>query len=94
MGLGTGVVLGTRCAMMIVDSLQMSAAVFKAELRARGFQIRRRRVCDVSGVCPGFAIMAVLRRGQIDRVATLARAVAARQEEVAERRARADGGPI
>jgi hypothetical protein len=80
--------------MMILDSLQMSAAVFKAELRARGFQIRGRRVWDVSGVCPGFAITAVLRRGKIDRAATLARAVAARQEEVAERRARADGGPI
>jgi hypothetical protein len=29
-----------RCAMKVVDSLQMSAAVFRAELRARGFQIR------------------------------------------------------
>jgi hypothetical protein len=50
--------------MMIVDSLQMSATVFKAELRARGFRIRGRRVWDVSGVCPGFAITAILRRGQ------------------------------
>ena len=70
---------------MIVDSLQMSAAVFKAELGARGFRIRGRRVWDVSGVCPGFTITPVLRRGQIDRVGTLARAVAARQEEAAAR---------
>ena len=70
--------------MKVVDSLQMSAAVFKAELRARGFRIRGTRVWDVSGVCPGFAIKAVLRPGQIDRVGTLARAVAARQEEVTE----------
>jgi hypothetical protein len=81
------------CAMKVVDSLQMSAAVFRAELRARGFQIRGTRVWDVSGVCPGFAIKAVLRRGQIDRVGTLARAVAARQEEVAERAKLGAGAP-
>jgi hypothetical protein len=46
-----------------------------------------------SGVCPGFAIKAVLRRGQIDRVGTLARAVAARQEEVAERAKLGAGAP-
>jgi hypothetical protein len=38
--------------MKVVDSLQMSAAVFRAELRARGFQIRGTRGRDVSGVCP------------------------------------------
>jgi hypothetical protein len=57
-----------------------------ASLRARGFQISGTRIWDISGVAPGFAITAVLRRRQIDRAATLARAVAARQEEVAERR--------
>jgi len=56
-----------------------------AELRARSFRIRGRRVWDVSGVCPGFAITAVLRRGKLDGVGTLARAVAARQEEAAAR---------
>jgi hypothetical protein len=56
-------------------------------------QIRGARVWDVSGVCPGFAIKAVLRRGQIDRVGTLARAVAARQEEVVERAKLGAGAP-
>jgi hypothetical protein len=64
LALTVAIVIARWCAMMILDSLQMSAAVFKAELRARGFQIRGRRVWDVSGVCPGFAITAVLRRGQ------------------------------
>jgi hypothetical protein len=72
----------------------MTEPQFTASLRARGFQIRGTRIWDISGVAPGFAITAVLRRGQIDRAATLARVVAARQEEVAERRVQADGGLV
>jgi hypothetical protein len=74
---------------MITPLSQMSEATLTAALRASGFQIRGSRVWDISGVCPGFAITAVLRRGRIDRAATLARAVAARQEAVAKRRPRA-----
>jgi hypothetical protein len=72
----------------------MTDPQFTASLRARGFQIRGTRIWDISGVAPGFAITAVMRGRQIDRAATLARAVAARQEEVAERRVGGDGWPV
>jgi hypothetical protein len=61
----------------MIDCLQMSAATFAAELRGHGFRISGTQVVDISGTCPGFAITAVLRRAQIDRAASIARAVAA-----------------
>jgi hypothetical protein len=64
----------------------MSAPSFVAALAARGFRISGTQVVDISRVCPGFAISAVFGRNrEIDRAATLARAVAARQEQVAAR---------
>jgi hypothetical protein len=40
-------------------------------------------------VCRGFAVTAVLRRGQIDRAASIAHALTSRDAEIAERRLRA-----
>jgi hypothetical protein len=68
----------------LIDCLQMSAATFAAELRRHGFRISETQVVDISGICPGFAITTILRRGQIDRAASIAPAVAARQAELVE----------
>jgi hypothetical protein len=73
----------------MIDCLQMSAATFADELRRHGFRISGTQVVNISGTCPSFAITAVLRRAQIDRAASIARAVAARQAELVERRMRA-----
>jgi hypothetical protein len=73
---------------LMIDCLQMSAATFTAELRRHGFRISGTRIASVS-VCRGFAITAVLRRGQIDRAASIAHALTMRDAEIAERRLRA-----
>jgi hypothetical protein len=73
---------------LMIDCLQMSAATFTAELRRHGFRISGMRIVSVS-VCPGFAITAVLRRGQIDRAASIAHALVSRDAEIAERKLRA-----
>jgi hypothetical protein len=73
----------------VIDCLQMSAATFGAELRRHGFRISGTQVVDISGTCPGFAITAVLRRGQIDRAASIAHALTTRDAEIAERKLRA-----
>jgi hypothetical protein len=73
----------------VIDCLQMSAATFGAELRRHGFRISGTQVVDISGTRPGFAITAVVRRGQIDRAASIAHALTTRDAEIAERKLRA-----
>jgi hypothetical protein len=47
-------------------------------------------ITDVSSRRPGFSISAVTRRGIIARAATIERALAARDAEIAERKLRAN----
>jgi hypothetical protein len=71
-----------------LDLIAAIATTFTAELRRHGFRISGTRIASVS-VCHGFAVTAVLRRGQIDRAASIAHALTSRDAEIAERRLRA-----
>jgi hypothetical protein len=68
----------------------MSATTWARELRRHGFVVSGTRITDVSSRCPGFSISAVTRRGIIARAATIERALAARDAEIAERKLRAN----
>jgi hypothetical protein len=65
---------------------QMSSAEFSNALREAGFGVHRGQIVDVSGKCPGFAAMPLFRNGAVNRNATLAKVLRARDAEI-ERRA-------
>jgi hypothetical protein len=74
-----------------LDLIAAIATTFTAELRRHGFRISGTRIASVSVChgCHGFAVTAVRRRGQIDRAASIAHALASCDAEIAERRLRA-----
>jgi hypothetical protein len=72
---------------LVKDKSQITAGEFKGGLRKAGFAVENGRLVDVSGKCPGFAVMPVLLgNGSVDRNATLAKVVQERDAEI-ERRA-------
>jgi hypothetical protein len=65
---------------------QMSSAEFNAALKRHGFRVVRAKIEDATGKCPGFSWSAVLRgRTAIDYNETLAKVIAARNTELAQR---------
>jgi hypothetical protein len=64
---------------------QMSLAEFKAALKRHGFRVVRTKIEDGTGKCPGVRWSAVLRGRRIDYNKTLAKAIAARNAELARR---------
>jgi hypothetical protein len=52
----------------------LSSDEFKAALHEAGFGVDRGRIVDVSGECPGFAVIPVFRNGVLNRNATLSKA--------------------
>jgi hypothetical protein len=71
---------------ILKDKSQMTAGEFKGGLRKAGFAVESGRI-DVSGKCPGFAVMPTLQNnGSVDRNATLANVIRERNAEI-ERRA-------
>jgi hypothetical protein len=66
---------------------QITAGEFKGGLRRARFAVEDGRIVDVSGSCPGFAVLpTLLSNGSIDRNATLAKVIRERDAEI-ERRA-------
>jgi hypothetical protein len=72
---------------IVKEKSQMTAGDFKGGLRKAGFAVENGRIVDVSGKCPGFAVMpTLLSNGSVDRNATLANVIRERDAEI-ERRA-------
>jgi hypothetical protein len=75
---------------MSMSKPQMTSAEFNSALRHAGFGVDRGHVVDVSGKCPGFAMIPTYRgRGLVDRSKTLERAIRERDSEIRRRAARA-----
>jgi hypothetical protein len=72
---------------LIKEKSQITAGEFKGGLRKAGFAVEDGRIVDVSGRCPGFAVMpSLLTNGSVDRNATLVKVIRERDAEI-ERRA-------
>jgi hypothetical protein len=68
---------------------QLTAVEFNTALKEAGFGVRRARIIDVSGRCPGFVTTPAFRgRNAIDRHKTLAKAIRERDAEIKRRAAR------
>jgi hypothetical protein len=64
---------------------QMTSAEFTAALREAGSAVDHGRIVDVSGKCPGFAVIPAFRNGVLNRNATLSKAMWEREAEIKRR---------
>jgi hypothetical protein len=72
---------------LVKEKSQITPGEFKGGLRKAGFAVEDGRIVDVSGTCPGFAVMPTLQsNGIVDRNATLTKVIEERDVEI-ERRA-------
>jgi hypothetical protein len=64
---------------------EITAAEFRAALHEAAFGFDDGRIVDMSGGCPGFAVIPVFRNGVLNRNATLSKAMWEREAEIKRR---------
>jgi hypothetical protein len=68
---------------LVKEKSQITPGEFKGGLRKAGFAVADGRIVDVSGSCPGFAVLPVLlSNGSVDRNTTLAKVIRERDAEI------------